>query len=79
MIHQIQQEEKERVIEDIREWISEHIHEQEFDYMNGYYNLCVTSFDTETDFCNGFRNFRLDCHWYWFIFYHWMFIRKIID
>ena len=57
MIHQIQQEEKERVIENIREWLSEHIYEREFDYMNGYYNLCVTSFDTETDFWNEFNDF----------------------
>ena len=57
MIHQIQQEEKERVIENIREWLFDHIHEREFDYMNGYYNLCVTSFDTETDFWNEFNDF----------------------
>ena len=57
MIHQIQQEEKERVIEDIREWLSENIRERELDYMNGYYNLCVTSFDTETDFWNEFNDF----------------------
>ena len=57
MIHQIQQEEKERVIEDIREWLSENIREREFDYMNGYYNLCVSSFDTETDFWNEFNDF----------------------
>lgn len=57
MIHQIQQEEKERVIENIREWLIEHIHEQDFDYMNGYYNLCVTSFETETDFWKAFDEF----------------------
>lgn len=57
MIHQIQQEEKERVIENIREWLIDHIHEREFDYMNGYYNLCVTSFDTETNFWNEFNDF----------------------
>lgn len=57
MVHQIQQEEKERVIESIKEWLNDHIHEQEFEYRNGYYNLCVTSFDTETDFWNAFDDF----------------------
>ena len=41
MIHQIQQEEKERVIEAIRGWLTNNIYGRDFDYANGYYEMCV--------------------------------------
>ena len=57
MIHQIQQEEKERVIEAVKEWLKDNIYEREFEYSNGYYNMCVTSHNTEKEFWNTFDEF----------------------
>jgi hypothetical protein len=37
MIHQIQQEEKERVIKSIKEWIKDNICEREFEDWNGQF------------------------------------------
>ena len=57
MIHQIQQEEKEQVIKAVREWLKNNIYEQEFEYSNGYYDMCVTSYGTEEEFWNAFDEF----------------------
>ena len=57
MIHQIQQEEKERVIDSIKEWLKDNIYEQEFEYWNGYYGMCVTAYETEEKFWNAFDEF----------------------
>ena len=57
MIHQIQQEEKERVIEAVREWLSDNVYEREFEYWNGYYDMCVTAYETEEKFWNAFDEF----------------------
>ena len=61
MIHQIQQEEKERVIKVIKEWLKDNICEREFDSWNGqyemYYDLCVTKYDKEEEFWNAFDEF----------------------
>ena len=61
MIHQIQQEEKERVIKSVKEWIKDNICEREFEDWNGqwvnYYDLCVTKHDTEEEFWKAFDKF----------------------
>ena len=61
MIHQIQQEEKERVIKSIKEWLKDNICEREFEDWNGqwvnYYDLCVTKHDTEEEFLKAFDKF----------------------
>lgn len=68
MIHQIQQEEKERVIKSIKEWLKDNIYEREFrefyGYSDGYdgyyyddYNLCVTRYYTEEEFWKAFDKF----------------------
>jgi hypothetical protein len=61
MIHQIQQEEKERVIKSIKEWIKDNICEREFEDWNGqwvnYYDLCVTKYDKEEEFLDAFDAF----------------------
>ena len=61
MIHQIQQEEKERVIKAVKEWLKDNIFEREFEDWNGqwvnYYDLCVTKHDTEEEFWNAFNKF----------------------
>lgn len=57
MVHNIQQEEKEQVIEAVKEWLKDNIYEQEFEYRNGYYGMCVTAHDTEEEFLNAFDEF----------------------
>ena len=62
MVHNIQQEEKERVIKAIREQLKDNICDREFDIWNGdyyemYYNLCVTKYDTVEEFWNAFDTF----------------------
>ena len=61
MIHQIQQEEKERVIKAVKEWLKDNIFEREFEDWNGqwvnYYDLCVTKYDKEEEFLNAFDEF----------------------
>lgn len=57
MIHQIQQEEKERVIEAVKEWLKDNIYEREFEYWHGYYDMCVTSHNTEKEFLKAFDEF----------------------
>ena len=68
MIHQIQQEEKVRVIKSIKEWLKDNIYERGFrecyGYSDGYdgyyydnYNLCVTRHYTEEEFWKAFDKF----------------------
>jgi len=67
MIHQIQQEEKERVIKSIKEWLKDNIYERKFrelyEKWDGYYdyydnyNLCVTRYYTEEEFLKAFDKF----------------------
>ena len=64
MIHQIQQEEKERVIKSIKEWLKDNIYEREFrefcENFDGYYDnydLCVTRYYTEEEFWKAFDKF----------------------
>lgn len=57
MIHQIQQEEKERVIKAVKEWLKDNIYKREFEYWNGYYDMCVTAHETEEKFWNAFDEF----------------------
>lgn len=67
MIHQIQQEEKERVIKSIKEWLKDNIYERKFrelyEKYDGYYdyydnyNLCVTKHYTEEEFLKAFDKF----------------------
>ena len=54
---QAQQEEKERVIEAVREWLNDNIYEQDFECRNGYYDMCVTAYETEEKFWNAFDEF----------------------
>lgn len=61
MVHNIQQEEKERVIKAIKEWLKGNICERELEDWNGqwvnYYDICVTKYDKEEEFLNAFDEF----------------------
>lgn len=57
MIHQIQQEEKERIIKSVKEWLKDNIYEEDFECGNGNYDRCVTAYETEEDFWNTFDEF----------------------
>lgn len=61
MIHQIQQEEKERVIKAVKEWLKDNICERELEDWNGqwvnYYDICVTKYDKEEEFLDAFDEF----------------------
>ena len=65
MIHQIQQEEKERVIKSIKEWLKDNIYNREFREFYEYwgdcyydnYDLCVTRYYTEEEFWKAFDKF----------------------
>ena len=61
MIHQIQQEEKERVIKAVKEWLKDNICKRKFEDWNrqwvNYYDLCVTKHDKEEEFLNAFDEF----------------------
>ena len=62
---QAQQEEKERVIKSIKEWLKDNIYEKEFrefyeylgDYYYDNYDLCVTRHNTEKEFWKAFNKF----------------------
>lgn len=57
MVEEIKKQEKERVIEAVREWLSDNVYEQEFEYWNGYYDMCVTAHETEEKFWKAFDEF----------------------
>jgi len=61
MVHNIQQEEKERVIKAVKEWLKDNICEKELEDWNGqwvnYYDICVTKYDKEEEFLNAFDKF----------------------
>lgn len=61
MVHNIQQEEKERVIKAVKEWLKDNICERELEDWNGqwvnYYDICVTKYDKEEEFLNAFDEF----------------------
>lgn len=61
MVHNIQQEEKERVIKAVKEWLKDNICERELEDWNGqwvnYHDICVTKYDTVEEFWNAFDTF----------------------
>jgi Zn/Cd-binding protein ZinT len=61
MVHNIQQEEKERVIKAVKEWLKDNICERELEDWNGqwvnYYDICVTKYDKEEEFLDAFDEF----------------------
>lgn len=57
MVEEIKKQEKERVIEAVREWLSDNVYEREFEYWNGYYDMCVTAYETEEKFWKSFDEF----------------------
>ncbi len=64
MVHNIQQEEKERVIKAVKEWLKDNICEREYrswvDSIGQWvdcYDICVTKYDKEEEFLNAFDDF----------------------
>lgn len=57
MVEEIKKQEKERVIEAVREWLNNNVYEREFEYWNGYYDICVTAYETEEQFWKAFDEF----------------------